>query len=159
MFSDGPAGEPTSRRTAATLDDVDRQIVRLLYGDGRLSVRMIAEQVNISRASAYARLERLRNTGVITGFRAVVDPQRYGYGLAAYVAVKLRQRSWKAFGERLHDMPEIEHAALLSAEYDMLLLVRVRNPEDLRDIILERLHAMPEVLTTHTMFVLDEIRP
>ncbi len=158
MFGEGSAGEPGSRRSAVPLDDVDRQIIRLLRDDGRMSVRTVAEQANISRANAYSRLERLRETGVITGFRAVVDPQRYGYGLAAYVAVKLRQRSWKAFGDRLHEIPEVEHAALLSAEYDMLLLVRVRSPEDLRDIVLERLHVMPEVVTTHTMFVLDEIR-
>jgi DNA-binding Lrp family transcriptional regulator len=158
MSADASTGGRRGGRTAATLDDVDRQIIRLLRQDGRLSVRALAEQVNISRASAYARLERLRETGVITGFRAVVDPQRYGYGLAAYISVKLRQRSWKTFGERIREMPEVEHAAVLSAEYDMLLLVRIRDPEELRDIILEQLHAMPEVVTTHTMLILDEMR-
>ncbi|WP_113700399.1 Lrp/AsnC family transcriptional regulator [Nonomuraea lactucae] len=158
MSGSSAAGGAQARHSAVELDEIDRRIVGLLSGDGRMSIRTVAEQAHISRASAYARLERLRETGVITGFRAVVDPHRYGFPLAAYVAVKLRQRSWKAFSQRLHELPEVEHAALLSAEYDMLLLVRVRDPEDLRDIVLERLHAMPEVVTTQTMFVLDEIR-
>ena len=56
------------------LDDVDRRIVAALVEDGRLSVNGLAGQVGVSRATAYARLDRLRSEGVITGFTATVDP-------------------------------------------------------------------------------------
>jgi DNA-binding Lrp family transcriptional regulator len=146
-------------RMAPLLDDIDRKIVELLRSDGRISVRKLAEQVNVSRANAYARIERLTASGVITGYHATIDPHRYGYTVSAYLAVKLRQRSWREFAERLADMPEIEHAAMVSGGYDGLLLVRTTDSDALRDVVLERLQAMPEVMATHTMFILDELRP
>ena len=148
---------PWTRRIAAELDDVDRRIVALLRADGRLSMRTLAEQAHVSRANVYARVERLREAGVITGFTARIDPARYGYGMSAYVAVKIEQRSWQAFRERLREVPEVEHAALLSGDIDMLLLVRTADAHELRDLILDRLQSMPEVRSTQTMFILDEL--
>ena len=151
-------GERRATRPAP-LDDADRRIIDLLRGDGRMSVREVAARAHVSRANAYARLDRLRRDGVITGFTATVDPAAYGHGLSAYVTVKIRQRSWKAFRERLADVPEVEHAALVSGDYDMLLLVRTTDAHALRDLVLERLHSLPEVVTTQTLFILDEVTP
>lgn len=148
-----------ARRTAVPLDEVDRTLLRLLRADGRASIREVAERAHISRANAYARLDRLRDTGVITGFTAVVDPAAAGSGLSAYVTVKIRQRSWKAFRERLAEFAEVEHAALVSGDFDMLLLVRTTDAHALRDLVLERLHSLPEVVTTQTLFILDEVTP
>lgn len=157
MSESDPRHSRSARRMAPVLDDVDRRIVDLLREDGRLSFRAVAEQAHISRANAYTRIERLKDSGVITGFRAVVDPERYGYTVSAYLAVKLRQRSWKDFVARLREIPEIEHAVMVSGEYDGLLLVRTTDARSLRDVVLERLQTMPEVLGTQTMFILDEM--
>src|SRR5690606_36347310 len=73
----GPAEPPV------TLDDVDRRIVAALVADGRLSINELASRVGVSRATAYARLDRLRANGVITGFTAKVDPAKVGHGVAA----------------------------------------------------------------------------
>jgi DNA-binding Lrp family transcriptional regulator len=159
MSTDKPGREPQPRRLAAALDDADRQIVALLRADGRMSMRELAGRVHISRANAYARLERLRDAGVITGFSATIDPERYGYGMAAYVAVKIQQRSWQAFMARIREITEVEHAALVSGDYDILMLVRTADTRSLRDLVLERLQHIPEVITTQTMFILDEATP
>ncbi|PRY02744.1 Lrp/AsnC family transcriptional regulator [Allonocardiopsis opalescens] len=143
-------------RTAVELDDTDRRIVALLQADGRMSIREVAERAHVSRTNAYARLDRLRATGVITGFTAVVDPERYGIVLSAYIAVKVRQNVWRRFRGRLADIPEVHHAALVSGDFDVLLLVRTTDLGALRDLVLERLQDMPEVLTTQTLFILDE---
>lgn len=152
-----PRHSGSPRQMAPVLDEVDRRIVDLLRADGRLSFRAVAERAHISRANAYTRIDRLRESGVITGFRAVVDPERYGYAVSAYLAVKLRQRSWKEFAARLREIPEIEHAVMVSGEFDGLLLVRTVDARALRDVVLERLQTMPEVLGTQTMFILDEM--
>jgi DNA-binding Lrp family transcriptional regulator len=88
-------------RRPATLDDTDRGLVELLRGDGRASVRALADELHISRATAYARLDRLQRDGVITGYAARVDPERYGYGISAYVYLKISQHSWKAVRRRV----------------------------------------------------------
>lgn len=144
---------------AARLDDVDRQIVEALRADGRMSMRALAEHVHISRANAYARLQRLRDDGVITGFHAAIDPERFGFAVSAYIAVKLRQHSWHRFAEGLAEVPGVEQAAMIAGEYDAVLLVRATDASMMRDVVLEQLQAMPDVLGTQTMFVLDERSP
>src|SRR5699024_1561095 len=83
----------TSLPRRPRVDDVDRRLIEALRVDGRLSVRALAAQVHISRANAYARLERLREDGVITGFTAQVAPEHLGLGTSAYVSVSIEQRS------------------------------------------------------------------
>jgi len=141
---------------AVRLDETDRRIIELLRADGRMSIRAVAEQAHISRANAYSRLERLRTQGVIRGFTAVIDPEKYGTALSAYVSVSIEQHSWERFRGYLRNIPEIEHAALVSGDVDLLLLVRVVDPDALRTFVLERLQRIPEVKSTRTMFILDE---
>jgi DNA-binding Lrp family transcriptional regulator len=83
------SGAADSGAQAPPLDDVDRAIVAMLREDGRISIRALAARLHISRAGAYLRMQRLEDAGVITGCSAWVDPQRYGYGLSAYVHLKI----------------------------------------------------------------------
>jgi DNA-binding Lrp family transcriptional regulator len=139
------------------LDDTDRRIVEALVADGRLSMRALADQLHISRAGVYARVERLERDGVITGYRAVVDLRRFGRPLSAYVNLKVAQQSWKTLRSRVLGIADVEHAALVSGEYDIVLLVRTRDVGTLRDLVLTRLQEMPEVLSTQTVLIFDDM--
>ena len=143
----------------AALDDIDLRILAALRADGRLSMRALAETLHISRANAYTRVERLESGQVITGYTATIDPRRCGYGLSAYVFLKITQQSWKAVRRAVLSIPEVDHAALVSGEHDIMLLVRTRDAASLRDVVLTRLHGMPEVTSTHTVLIFDEQSP
>lgn len=143
----------------ANLDETDRLIVEALRADGRLSMRALAERVHISRASAYARVARLEQDGVITGYAAQIDPIRYGYALSAYVYLNIAQRSWKPVRGQLLAMPEVDHVALLSGEHDILLRVRARDAATLRDVVLTRLQEIREVRATQTVLIFEEATP
>lgn len=151
---------PAERRPQpGLLDDTDRRVVEELRADGRISMRTLAERLHISRASAYSRVERLHRDGVITGYGAMVDPERYGFGVSAYVHLKISQHSWKAVRQRILDIPEVWHGALVSGENDLTLLVRARDAASLRDLVLNRLQTMPDVVSSHTVLILDELSP
>lgn len=139
------------------LDDTDRRIVDALLADGRLSMRALADRLHISRAGVYTRVERLERDGVITGYAATVDHRKYGRPLSAYVNLKVAQQSWKALRPRLLAIEDVEHAALVSGEYDIVLLVRTRDVTTLRDLVLTRLQDMPEVLSTQTLLIFDDL--
>jgi DNA-binding Lrp family transcriptional regulator len=139
------------------LDEVDLQLLAELQADGRLSMRALAERVHISRAGCYARVERLQRDGVITGFTAVVDQRRLGKTVTAHVHLKITQHSWRNVRKALRQVPEVEHGALVSGENDLVLFVRTRDAESLRDLVLERLQTMDDVLSTHTILVFDEL--
>jgi len=141
-----------------TLDAVDRRIVELLVADGRMSVNELAAQAHVSRATAYARLERLRADGVITGFTATVDPAKLGYSIAALVLVSVEQSQWREVREEVLRLPGLEYLAFTSGAFDLVLLVRLPGIGDLRDVVLVRLHDIPGIRTAQTIFVLDEAR-
>lgn len=147
------AGRPATRG----LDPVDRAILAALRDDGRLSTAALAELVGVSRAGAYARLERLRADGVLTGASVQVDPTRVGLGITALIQLSCRQPAWRVLRESLASMPEIEWGGLVTGEHDAVLLVRVPDVETLRDVLLERLQAIEGVHNTETVFVLEEV--
>lgn len=138
------------------LDATDRRILRELQIDGRLSVNELAGRANVSRATAYARLERLRREGAIKGYTAVIDPEVVGLGVAAIVLVNVRQRTWEESVAELGGLPGVERVLLTSGQFDFALLVRVGDIRDLRDVLLGQLQAMPHVTGSQTIFVLDE---
>ena len=107
---------------------------------------------------AYARVQRLEDVGVITGYTAQVDPQRYGYGLSAYVHLKIAQSAWKQLRTRLMTIAEVEHAALVSGDSDIVLLVRTRDTAALRELVLDTFQNMPEVVSTQTVLIFDDLR-
>lgn len=142
----------------AALDDLDRRILEELETDGRLSVNALAQRVGVSRATAYARFERLVRSDVITGFRAEVDPARVGLPIAALILASVEQHAWQQARDELLRLPGLEYLAFTSGPFDMVLLVRVPDVVSLRDVVLVRLHGSPHVRSTQTIFVLDESR-
>ncbi|MGW5420622.1 Lrp/AsnC family transcriptional regulator [Streptomyces sp. NPDC003943] len=146
-----PPGGP-----ARPLDAIDRDILRLLQADGRASVRSVAERVHVSRANAYARINRLIEDGVIRGFGARVNHERAGHGASAYITLKIVQNTWRTVREQLRALPGAAHIALVSGDFDVLLLVHTPDNRTLRELVLTRLQSIPEVLSTHTLLVFEE---
>ncbi|WP_294568876.1 Lrp/AsnC family transcriptional regulator [uncultured Arthrobacter sp.] len=139
------------------LDEVDRRILAELTRDGRQSVTSLAENVHISRAHAYSRISRLTEEGVLTKFTALVDPVKAGLKSSAYVTLKVRQHSWRELREKLREIPEIHHIALVGGDFDVILLVRAEDNLDLRRVIFDRLQSMPGVLDTQTFLVFEDL--
>jgi DNA-binding Lrp family transcriptional regulator len=133
-------------------------MLSVLVDNGRMSVNELATRANISRAAAYARFDRLVADGVISSFRADVDPHRIGLDIAAMILINVEQGSWPTTREKVSRLPGVEYVAMTSGEFDFVLFVRAPDIAALRDVVLYKLQAMPEVRSTETIFVLDEDR-
>ncbi|MGH4035154.1 Lrp/AsnC family transcriptional regulator [Actinomycetota bacterium Odt1-20B] len=154
-MADGPGGnspEPQAR----SLDPIDRDILQILHTDGRASIRSVAERVHVSRANAYARINRLIDDGVIRGFGARINHERAGQGASAYITLKIVQNTWRTVREQLRALPGASHMALVSGDFDVLLLVHTPDNRALRELVLTRIQAIPEVLSTRTLLVFEE---
>lgn len=151
-----PAPESAPVPPARPLDAIDRDILRILQTDGRASIRSVAERVHVSRANAYARINRLVEDGVIRGFGARVDHERAGQGASAYITLKIVQNSWRTVREQLQALPGATHIALVSGDFDVLLLVHTPDNRALRELVLTRIQSIPEVLSTRTLLVFEE---
>ncbi|HZP28354.1 MAG TPA: Lrp/AsnC family transcriptional regulator [Acidimicrobiia bacterium] len=150
-----PGAVPGGRRAA--VDDVDRRILRVLQQDARTSVADLARRVNVSRANAYARLERLTAGGVIAGYEVRVEPRAVGLDVAALIFLNADQSKWRQLWAKLQTIPEVQFMGLATGDFDVVVLVRTATPEDLRDVVLERLHSLPEVRSTRTMLLLQDL--
>lgn len=139
-----------------TLDDVDRTILTELRRDARASMTAIAEAVHISRAGAHARIRRLTDAGVITGYTVRTDPVLLGHHASAYVMLAIEQATWQDVSARLRAIPEIEHMALVGGDVDVILLVRANDARDLRRIVLEDIQAIPSIRSTRTTLIFED---
>ncbi|SDM95026.1 Lrp/AsnC family transcriptional regulator [Actinacidiphila guanduensis] len=156
MASEQMATDGADEAEARPLDPIDRTILRLLQEDGRASIRSVAERVHVSRANAYARINRLLEDGIIRGFTARVDHERAGHGASAYITLKIVQNSWRTVREKLVTLPGVVHIALVSGDFDVLLLVHTVDNRSLRELVLTRLQAIEEVLSSRTLLVFEE---
>jgi DNA-binding Lrp family transcriptional regulator len=141
------------------LDETDHRILTLLQRDARASMSEIAREAHVSRATAYARVNRLVETGVITGFGAQIDPVKAGLHSSAYVTLSVDQAPWQELREQLIRIPEVAHIALVGGEVDLLLLVRARDNHDLRRVVLEQLQSIPAVRSTKTWLIFEDFEP
>ncbi|OZD19315.1 Lrp/AsnC family transcriptional regulator [Rhodococcus sp. 06-156-3C] len=140
------------------LDEVDRRILRELQVDGRLSMRVLADRVHISRAHAYNRVERLKNAGTIERFTVRINHTASGLDTSAFIALSIRQDSWRTVSEELRTMQFVDHFSLLGGDFDVLVLVRTPDNEVLRRVVLEGLQGMDGVRSTRTWLIFDEDR-
>ena len=138
------------------MDSVDLALINALRVDSRQSVNDLAAAAQISRATAYQRLARLRESGVIRRFTVDVDPRQVGLPIAALILVGVVQHAWRGVGEVLRRLPGVEWLALSTGSFDYVLLVRAPDIDHLRDVVLEGLQAIPEIQSTQTMLLLDE---
>lgn len=141
------------------LDEIDRTIVAHLVQDGRLSIPALADQVGVSRATAYARFGRLVESGVIKGFHASVDHKALGLGVTALLLVSSDQSAWSGLTGELSSTIGVEWVGLCAGQFDFAVLVRAADLDELRDVVLNEVLRVPGVKNVQTSVVLDEHRP
>ena len=140
----------------AKLDQKDRQILRVLAADGRISNLDLAERVALSPSACLRRVQALEAAGVIRGYRAVLDPARLGQGFVAYVAVGLNEHTrdaQAAFEAAMADAPEVRECHNITGAVEYLLRVEVADLPAYKRFHTDTLGALPQVarLTTYVV--------
>ena len=139
------------------MDELDEKLVAILRNDGRISVPALAEQAGTSRATAYARFNRLVDSGVITGFGATIDHAAIGLPIAALIMVRTEQREWPEVSAELRATYGVEWVALAAGSFDFVALVRAASLSELRDVVLDGMLSVPGVRNVETSVILDEL--
>lgn len=119
-------------------DGIDRRIVAALLGDGRATLRTLAETTGLSVSAVQARVRRLEQDGVIKGYAAVVDPEALGLPLAALIAITpLDPDHEYDIPDKLAGIPEVQACHSVAGEDSFVLFVRVATPSALEELIRE----------------------
>ena len=117
------------------LDDVDRRILSELAHDARVSVAALGRRVSLSAPAVAERMQRLERSGVITGYRADIDPRALGYELLAIVRVKPAARQLPKIPELAAEIPEIAECLRVTGEDCFIMRVHLRSIDDLGGLL------------------------
>ncbi|CUH87329.1 Leucine-responsive regulatory protein [Phaeobacter sp. CECT 5382] len=143
------------------LDRFDREILNVLGADGRISIADLARRIGLSKSPTQARLRRLEKEGIITGYRALIDPIRLGLDHVAFVEVKLedtREAALSKFNAAVSRIPEIEQAHMMASHFDYLLKVRTRSMSAYRQVLGEKISSLPYVSSTSTYVAMQAVK-
>ncbi|MCB2072342.1 MAG: Lrp/AsnC family transcriptional regulator [Novosphingobium sp.] len=142
------------------IDEIDRRILQHLQSDGRMTNQDLSEQVGLSPSPCLRRLKQLEASGVITRYVALVDPDKVGLGVTAFVRVRLDQqddRHLAAFEEKITGYAEVMECYLMTGEADYQLRVVVGSLGDFEDFLRHRLTRIQGVAQVTTSFALRPI--
>ncbi len=151
--------------TIATLDKLDRAILRSLQHNGRETYDVVGEQVGLSPSAVLRRVKRLEEAGVIHRYVALVTPEAVGLSLTAYLNVRLEKHSenhkrnpMDVFRASVQAWPEVVECVSLTGDMDYLLRVVVADMAHYSRFIMDTLLKHPSVEDCKTSFVLDRVK-
>ncbi len=142
------------------LDRIDRNILKRLQANGRLTNAELADLVNVSPATCHRRTQRLFDEGYIASVRAHIAPQKVDRGALVVVGVVLDRstpESFRAFEAAASKLDFILDCHLVAGDFDYFLKIRVRDIADFNKLHGEELIALPGVRQTRTFFVMKEV--
>ncbi|GLW66352.1 AsnC family transcriptional regulator [Actinomadura rubrobrunea] len=133
------------------MEEIDRQIMGLLADDGRMSFTDLAKQTGLSVSAVHQRVRRLQKRGVIKGFTAVLDHERIGLPMTAFVSIKpIDPAAPDDAPERLAHLSAIEACHSVAGDESYILKVRVGSPNELEEL-LQKIRAAANVSTRTTV--------
>lgn len=144
-----------------SLDEKDRDVIRHLQNDARITNAELARRVDLSPPGLQKRLRKLEESGVIVGYATLIDREAVGFDMLCFVQATLVRHAPEAvsdFKRAVQNMPEVLECYHLTGEYDYLMKVVVRNRKHLEEFILETLTPVPGMDRVRTSLVLSEIK-
>ena len=143
------------------IDRYDRQILQLLQEDGRISNQDLADRIGLSPSPCLRRVRALEESGLITGYRALVDAKALGLSLMALIHISMDQHTperFEGFESAVKHIPEILECLLITGQSaDYQLKAVVRDMDAYQDLLLNRITRIPGVTGVHSSFVLRRV--
>jgi Lrp/AsnC family leucine-responsive transcriptional regulator len=142
------------------MDEYDRKILSVLSVEGRISMTALGERVGLSKTPVTARVKRLEEEGVITGYRATLSASKLGVEHIAFLEVKLsdtREKALDAFNQAVRAIPEVEACHMIAGGFDYLIKVRTSDIFAYRQVLGEQLSRLPNVASTSTYISMQSV--
>ncbi len=143
------------------LDSIDKQILALLHEDAHMTNKKIAEQLGMSITPIHERIKKLEKEGIITKYKAVINPQKIGKSLTVFCDITLKEHAAEyltQFEKDAMSLPEVQECFCISGHSDFLLKIIVQDMDDYRNFILHKLANIKNIGNAQSHFVMNEIQ-
>lgn len=135
------------------LDQLDREIIRLLQYDGRMPFTQIAEKVGVSEGTVRRRVTQLTESGIMQ-IVGIVEPQFLGWGAAAMVGVSVEVGKIDSVADQIASFPEVSYLFMASGEFDLFVEIYCKNREAFVSFLNNTLHQIPGIQHTRTFMIM-----
>ena len=125
------------------LDNLDKQILKLIADDARIPFLEVARTCNVSGAAIHQRIQKLTSMGILKGSQFIIDPEKMGYETCAYIGLNLKNP--EAFDDvvaELKKIPEVVECHYTTGNFDMFIKLYATNNHHLLNIIHDRLQPL-----------------
>ncbi len=139
------------------LDDTDRSIIRVLENDARTSLRRIAEEVGVSLGTVSNRVKKLEESGIIKGYRVILDADQVGWGLNVVIGLRIQKGRLIEIQEKIARDPRVYGVYDVTGDFDSMIIARARDRSDLDDL-LKNVLSMDGVVRSVTHLVLKVVK-
>lgn len=136
------------------MDDIDLKILESLRENARVPLLQLSRSIGVSDVTLHTRIKQLTESGVIQGFRSVIDYERLGFEITAFVQLKVSQGSADAVVSHLRKIPWVSEIYDVNGEYELLVKMMARDPSDLRDKVESNLSGSGRILEKNLIIVL-----
>jgi Lrp/AsnC family leucine-responsive transcriptional regulator len=137
------------------LDDIDRQILALMQENCRLPLAKIGERVGLSAPSVMERVKKLEDSGIITGYRAVLNARLLGNDITAFIGVSTgHPHAIEQFERNVDAFEDVLECHHVTGTHTLMLKAKTRNTSSLEELI-SRIRSIEGVVRTETMVVLS----
>lgn len=141
------------------LDEIDARLLDLLQADGRATQLELARAVHLSQPAVAERIRKLEQAGVITGYKAQVDPAKLGIDITAFIGVSIEHpKYFEEFARIVLRLPEVLECHRVAGLDSYILKVRAANTQALDQLLVETLRTIAGVTRTNTTIVLSSIK-
>ncbi|WP_105738593.1 Lrp/AsnC family transcriptional regulator [Cronobacter dublinensis] len=143
------------------LDKVDYRLLALLQEDATLSLQALADAVNLTTTPCWKRLRRLEDDGYIIKRVALLDPEKLGLGLTAFMLIKTQHHSsdwYSQFVAVVEEMPEVLGFWRMAGEYDYLMRVQVADMKSYDDFYKRLVNRVPGLSDVTSSFAMEQIK-
>jgi len=143
------------------MDSKDRQILRALQGNGRLTNQELSERVNLSPSPCLRRVRLMEEQGVIRGYTALVDQKAWGLPVTVFIRLKLERHSDEAvnaFEAAITAMPQVMDCWLMTGRSDYLLRVIAADLDDYERFVRRELQRVPGIASIDTSFAYGSVK-
>ncbi len=142
-------------------DETDRKILEILQSQGRITNTRLASMVGISQPAMLERVRRLETFGVISGYNAVLDPQKLGLEILAFVSVSVaihQSSPVENIKKKISELPEVLECYQTSGDDDLIIKVAVKDIHCYTDWIMNRLSKIHGIRKIKTSFVISTVK-
>lgn len=138
------------------IDNLDKNILRTLMDNARVSYAEIAKANQVSPATIHVRVEKMRKAGIIKGAKLKVDARQLGFDVTCFIGIILKQAGdYPRALTKLEALPEVTEAFYTTGQYSIFIKVMVRTIDDLQRLLIEKIQPIDEIQSTDTLISLQ----